>query len=416
MNIKVSSILKTLIFIFIVMKLQYIKLFGGIISIFSERYDTYPEVILYLFMTIICILFALYIGKGQKNSFIRTEILLITLTVIVGLFNAVNQNGHAPLGALSSAMPFMYLILAYPIYMLLIKKSWKLESMLKTIVFLGIGAYAIKALNSFWWNYTGSALWNNLLNSEAWIRNESLRINPPWVSLIFIPVAFYLMKKCEKVSQKIIYVACIASALLYTILIHQARSVLIYESAVLICLLVFERVSARKKLTRYLIIIFGLAFLLNSSFIQELFSSFSVNNSETGGSTLARFNAISYFALQYGNNPVFGIGFLPSEKQYVPLGGHVSDIGILGSFFLLGIPLAIVFMLIILRGFYISYRIKYIDKESYILVVGMTILILFKSINISCFDGIYAFCVPFYIAITEYVFHCCKNKEILKGG
>ena len=144
-------------------------------------------------------------------------------------------------------------------------------------------------------------------------------------------------------------------------------------------------------------------------------NSFSPDNSVSGGSTVARFSAIFKFANMYAKHPFWGIGFLEeAEKNVGMIGaglGHLDDIGVLGSFFTLGIPFLLLAVFLLGRSFYLAYKVKIYHTGYALLLIGMSVILVTTGINISWFNEIYAFAMPLYLGILEYVNYYIKKYK-----
>ena len=406
MKIKYSDILKILIELMLIMKLGFVKLLGSWIPMFETQYDSYPECVLYLFLTVVCILYTRIVLKERANAFLRIEMAIALLIAIAGIIHAQKWNKLDLLAAISSAMPYFYCLLAYPIYVLLKKKYWSIKKIFNFILFWGTLACVLKMINCAAWYFTGAVIWNNLISSSTWILNGSLRINPPCLGILLIPISYYMYVETYRRRDKLKYLVPIGISILYSAVVHQARSILLYQIITIIAMVMFEHVSSLKKCIRYSVLIVATIVVINSSYFEKFLNSFSPTNKVSGQSTIARFNAIALFASKYISHPFWGMGFLSDkEKNVGAIGtglGHLDDIGFLGSFFTLGIPLLLLLLLIIGRTFYLSYKVKRWNSNYSLLLFGMVVLFLTTGINISCFNGIYAFAVPFFVAIVEY--------------
>ena len=135
MEIKYSTLLRVLVEVMLIMKLGFVKLLGSWIPMFSYAYDTYPECILYLIMTIICVLFALGISKERVGVYLRFELGVVLVIVIAGIIHGLKWNNMELMAAVSTAMPFVYLFLAYPIYILLKREYWTIDKMFDFLLF-----------------------------------------------------------------------------------------------------------------------------------------------------------------------------------------------------------------------------------------------------------------------------------------
>lgn len=406
MKVKYGDILKWLIEIMLIMKLGFVKLLGTWIPMFDSQYDTYTECVLYLALTVICVLFAFCIQREKASNYLKIELTVVLVAAVGGILHAMNWNNMELMAAISSSMPYIYLLLAYPVYVLLKRECWSIRKFFDFILFWGTVAYLLKIINSAAWYFTGKVIWNNLISNSNWILNNSLRINPPFAGLLIIPIAYYLMIGETKVGKKIKYLIPILIAVVYSAFVHQARSVLLYQVITLIAMFAFEHVTNRKKIMRYFILIIAAVIVINTSYFESFMNSFSPNNSVSGESTIARINAILMFGNMYAKHPFWGTGFIEEAKKNVgAIGaglGHIDDIGVLGSFFTLGVPFLLLVVLILGRSFYLSYKMKKVNMGYSLLLFGMTVLLITTGINISWFNGIYAFAVPFYVSVVEY--------------
>lgn len=416
MKVKCSTILKWLIELMIIMKLGFVKLLGSLIPIFASPYDTYPECILYLLLTIICVLFAFFIYREKASIYLRIELVVALVTIFCGIIHALNWNNMGFMDVLSSAMPYFYLMLSYPAYVLIKRKYWDIEDFFNFIIFWGTIAYFLKIVNCVSWLFTGKVIWQNLISNSNWILNNSLRINPPFVGLLIIPISYYKMSSEAKIRKKIKYLIPIVVSIAYSAFVHQARSIFLYQIITLVTMYIFEHVTNRKKIVRYIVLIIAVVIVINTSYFENYINSFSPDNSVSGESTIARFNAIATFGNMYIKHPFWGMGFIEESKKNVgSVGaglGHLDDIGVLGSFFTLGIPLLLLMILILGRILYLIYKMQEIHKGYSLLLIGMAVLLIMTGINISWFNGIYAFGIPFYICILEYSrYHIKQSRD-----
>lgn len=418
MKVKICSITKFMTTIMILMNYSYFKLLGNQFSIFSTSYNQYPLVMFYTVMVVLIVALGNTYAGGTK--YLNRLSAICVLTVCIGMFNAMSNNGANFMMALSSGIWYIYVLLAIPLYNLLICDKWNFRKLLKLVLFLGLGAYALRAFISIYYGMTGTLLYPNIAEESAvsgWIRNGALRVNPPFIGIIFAPIAYYLALTTTKKAYRLLYYLSIVAAMLYTVQIHQARSLMIYQLVTIVALFTFEKVNDKKKLFRMAILFIAVVVLINTPWISNLMDSFSGSNADYGNSTVFRINAIVEFGSRYLRKPIFGLGFLTSADQTLSIGGiltgNIADIGILRSIFMLGVPMILVFLLIFSRGFYVYFKVKKngMGNEA-LLVLGMTVLVIMTGINIDLFFGIFAFAIPFYLAITEYVLYKSKENTI----
>lgn len=72
--------------------------------------------------------------------------------------------------------------------------------------------------------------------------------------------------------------------------------------------------------------------------------------------------------------------------------------------------MALLYLVIFIRGVYVAYKARKVDSNISLLVLGMTLLIILTNINIDSFWDIFAFAMPFYISIVEY--SMCRIRMI----
>ena len=405
MKIRYSSIIIFNVFLLLIMQLGYMKLFGNILPIFSTSYISNPLVIFYLVIGIITVVLSLQYSK-VRSKMISVELIMISVIIIIGLCNTSGKYSVQFIYIVACALNYMYFFLALPIYKVLQLKRIRMRMFLSALALLCAGSYGIRAAVSLYYVATGVDILPAIAlegASVGWIRNGILRINPPCLGLIYLPIVFYLYSTSKKVSQKILYIGMMGLGVWYMTYITQARSMMIYQICILFLLLMLKnRPNSKKGIVVTLILICVIVYLINSPMAEKLFASFSSSNAETGASTIARFNAITYFGTQFLHKPLCGIGFLLGKDTRTPIGGDISDIGLLRSVYMLGVGMAILYFVIFIRGIYVACKVKKVNQNVSLLVLGMTLLIMLTNINIDSFWDIFAFAMPIYVAIVEY--------------
>lgn len=416
MKIKYSSVIKFNITLLLLMQLSYTKLLGNIIPIFSTSYISNPLVIFYLSMGIVTILLSGFYSylNGRMLFF---EMLIMAVVIIGALYNTSEKYSTTEfIYVIAFGLNYMYIFLAIPIYRMLRNDDTYFEKLLKTMAILCAGSFIIRAVISLIYVYTGTDILPAIALEGAsigWIRNGILRINPPCLGIIYLPIVFYLYIEAKKIRQRILYIGMMVLGIWYMTYITQARSMMIYQICTLIFLLMLKnKPNSKKGIVATIVIICCCVALINLPAAEKLFESFSEKNAAMGGSTTARFNAIAYFGMKFLKNPFTGIGFLLGTDTRVPIGGDISDIGLLRSIYMLGLGMAVLYIVLFCRGIYVSYKIRKYDSNLSILVVGMTFLIILTDINIDCFWDIFAFAMPFYVAIVEYAMYRTKVDSV----
>lgn len=413
LKVRYSSIIKFNIFLLLTMQLGYTKLLGNVFPIFSTSYISNPLVMFYLAIGCITILLSLFYSE-MGSRMISIEFLIMLIVVTIGLINTSEKYSVDFIFIAASALNYLYFFLALPVYKILRLERIEFRKFLKILTFLCAGSYVIRGAISLYYAATGVDILPAIALEGAavgWIRNGVLRINPPCLGLIYLPITFYLYSTAEKLKQRVLYVGMIVLGVWYMTYITQARSMMIYQICILILLLMLKnKPNSRKGIIGTALLICVVVYLINSPAAEKLIASFSASNTETGASTVARFNAISYFGMQFLQKPLSGIGLLLGRDTRTPIGGDISDIGLLRSVYMLGVGMALLYLVIFIRGVYVAYKARKVDSNISLLVLGMTLLIILTNINIDSFWDIFAFAMPFYISIVEY--SMCRIRMI----
>lgn len=367
----------------------------------------------YLAIGCITILLSLFYSE-MGSRMISIEFLIMLIVVTIGLINTSEKYSVDFIFIAASALNYLYFFLALPVYKILRLERIEFRKFLKILTFLCAGSYVIRGAISLYYVATGVDILPAIALEGAavgWIRNGVLRINPPCLGLIYLPITFYLYSTAEKLKQRVLYVGMIVLGVWYMTYITQARSMMIYQICILILLLMLKnKPNSRKGIIGTALLICVVVYLINSPAAEKLIASFSASNTETGASTVARFNAISYFGMQFLQKPLSGIGLLLGRDTRTPIGGDISDIGLLRSVYMLGVGMALLYLVIFIRGVYVAYKARKVDSNISLLVLGMTLLIILTNINIDSFWDIFAFAMPFYISIVEY--SMCRIRMI----
>lgn len=408
MKVRISTIIKWIIVLLLVMQLSYTKLLGGLLPIFSTSYISNPLVMFYLMMVIVSVILSAIYAGGLRNKVLLFDVVWMFFIVGNAIIVTMNQYQCELITAVAYAMNYSYILLAIPLYRILALQRWKLDNYLKALVLLCAGAYIIRGTISLCYVATGANLCPAITlegASENWIRNGILRINPPCLSLLYLPSVFWLLSKSRKFIQKAGYIILIILGVGYMTVITQARSMMIYQFFVLTLLVLLKnKPNSRKYLVTTVIIGIIAVIFINSPMANQLIDSFSTKNAETGGSTMARFYAIFYFGDKFLKTPLRGIGFCLGKASKAFPGGDISDIGLLRSVYMLGSGMIVIYLVMFIRGFYVAWKVRKMDRDDCLLVLGMTLLFVLTDINIDCFWDIFAFAVPFYIATVEYIY------------
>lgn len=401
MEVKISSIEKFLIVLFLLMQLSYFKLFGDALDIFAYPYNPKPLQMFYFFVSIIIILFGL--RRLQHASMIFwVEIICCVFPTAVNFI--IEASSGVEMGdLLGYVLPFWYVLLAVPILGLLQSGQWKFDQMIQVLIILITGALLIRMAIVFVYSVSGSIIFSNIALESAgenWIRDGRLRVNPCSLHLLLIPISYYWIIRNPK--KRMLGIIGLGVGLIFPMYATQARSMTLYGILTVLVMYLFQNTSEKKKLLKYFISFLVIVAVINTKQFNAFVDSFSINNSETGGSTAVRLEAVAYYGKMFLENPILGNGFTNNLYSGQTVIGNITDIGIVGALFRVGIFIAVFYLLLIYDGFSVLFWKKSKQREVQTLLLGCAISIMLTEINIDCFVGLFALSVPFVVAFMEY--------------
>ena len=400
MKIKISTIEKTSIVFFLLMQLSYFKLFGNVLNWFAYSFNPKPLQIFYFVMVLTLALLGIRHLKHTSRVF-WLEIVCCIFPTTVNIFIEVN-NGADLSDLMGFILPFWYVLLAVPVLRLLQSGQWEFDKMIKTLIILIIGSLCIRMVIVFYYSISGITLFPNIAMEgavENWVRNGRLRVNPSSLSILLIPLSYYWILQHPK--KRLLGIVGIIVGLLYPGYATQARSMMLYGIVTVGAMYLFQNVSEKMKLFRYFAIIIIFVIVVNTKQFNTFFDSFSATNAETGLSTSVRLAAIAYYGGMFLKNPMWGNGFTRTVYSGNMVIGHITDIGIIGVLFQVGILIGVFYLVLIIGGLAQIHK-KQNDNNIQLLIFGCSVAILLSEINIDCFIGLFALSIPFIIAITEY--------------
>lgn len=399
MKIKISTIEKSLIVILLMMQLGYFKLFPGIFQLFAYSFNPKPlQLVYFVFVLVIVVLGFKWLRNTSKIFWV--EIICCILPAAVNFFIEVN-NGMKMGDLLGYILPFWYVLMAIPLFGLLQSGQWEFDKMIKMLIILTVGSLLIRMLIVLYYSISGVILFPNIaLESAAknWTRNGRIRVNPSVMSLLLIPISYYWILRYPK--KRLLGIIGIVVGLIYPMYVTQARSMMLYGVITVVVMYLFQNVSEKSRLLRYFFIIVIFVLILNTKQFNSFLDSFLTSNETTGGSTSYRLSALAYYGGMFLKNPVWGNGFTRTVYSGQVIIGHITDIGIVGALYRVGIFIAVFYLIIIGSGLKQIFKNK--SSEIQLLILGCSIAVLLTEINIDCFVGLYAFSMPFVIAMIEY--------------
>lgn len=406
MIIRKSTVSKILIMLLVLMHLCFFQILFENSALFKDAFISKPRGMLFLLMVFLSVLCVYSLHEVYRSRFLQFEIVILILLWARAAVGGM-QDGYAWGEVVVLLRPYIYPILAIPLYKLLQSERWSVAAVAKFIVLAATIDTAARMADSLSMSFTGSLIWPNLVNGDMGYRNEIYRINPCTLNVIVVPLAYYLYRTSDRMSKRVFWLLCIVFDIVYTLYFWQARSAAIYKIALLIILFYTDRTSSKKKIIRMLLGVIAVAIILNTPIVSSFLGTFSESNQVYGGSTSARINAIAYFSIQYLKNPILGIGLLPTDLRYAVGGGMLEDLGFLYGIFQLGFLMILFYVFCFGRGIYVYFKVRRFDHDSAQLIIAMSSLFIMFGINIDSFY-LFALAIPIYIGITEHIYSDCK--------
>ena len=367
-------------------------------------------------LSVLCFLLCLWKFR-RSNKFLNLSIGIIIVAAIIAVFRSEDVFTTA----LLSSLNYYYVLAAIPIYSLLVNKRWPLKNLLRSITIIAFLSYFLKGGITIIEYITGNVVFPTIaLESVGRLsyRNHFLRINPPAFGIIIIPIAMYLYYT-ETIKRKKLFSLGVAFiSIIYSGLIHQARSMLVYQLLEFIFLILLRYKGRPRNVVIFSIVATGFVFFVNSSIGNEFIDSFSPEGLY-GNSTTSRLYAYSYFGSKWLNSSLFlGTGFLQGNN-YTLMGeftiqASLWDIGFLTTIVQMGLLALSSYILFIVYGFKAGKRIEKYDKSLKLLAYGIVVSMILTAINIDWFIDIFAVSVPIGFAVIAYIGYLCGSENQLE--
>jgi len=396
----------------IAMNLEIFKIFG----------DTWPlgNPNRYGILTILFSLITIVVILGTKKRipvFIQIICLGIFARIVYAIWNC-KVPGYTKLDALQFCKNYLYVFASMPLYYLIKIKPGKLNRVLKNIFILTMISHIIKTFVSIIYFISGYIIFPAIAYHESWIRYGFLRMVPPMTANIIIPIAFYLYLEEKSQRKRIWYIISIIYSILFSAIIYASRFMTVCQLAILIYLIMIERRSSIKKLIAISVFIFMALLFLQSGFFDRVISTFDVNNSTYGGSTIARLTGFQYYISRLMENPIWGIGIIGSGysyKNWIVIDGwrigDLTDVGFLFTAVQYGLIIIIFEIILIVRLIILAIRTRKKNMDSLsMLLWGISLSLLICNLVIDTFY-LYAITVPLSMALVSYTYDLLNRNN-----
>ena len=402
MKLRITQLLKFNILFLVVLSLSLLKPFGILTSGYPWRV---------VVATISIVSFLICILANRKFSTARKHVCFMILIVLCCLCVGLINGKASAYDTLFSWCPYLFSLLALPILYVLERKTISLERLLTFIVWMTFISYVVRIGISLVEHYTGQLYFKSIYLESAvenWYRNGYLRINPPCFAIIIVPICLYLFFFEDKKKEKIFFVFIVVLAIYYSIFVHASRGMIIYQLAEVIAMFLFKKKRGIKQLLLYLALIISIIIFANSSYFNIFLDFFSKSSTTYGGSNLVRESSYAYALEMFFKNPILGNGIIESNSLVY----NLSDTGFLYTITRFGLCSIYFYLVLLINGISagVAAR-KNKNNNEAALVYGLIFSVFITGISIDCFYTIFAFSVPFVMAIIVYIGSCSTEKE-----
>ena len=209
---------------------------------------------------------------------------------------------------------------------------------------------------------------------------------------VTVLISFYDMLFWKNISRKKTFIATISFllALLSIVFVDQSR-IYIIQSVISIIVIYFitnkNKINLKTVSYAFAIFLIGLMLLL-----PKITSIINALNDSSNGSSYARIGAINYYLSIIGNYLFTGLGIVNPDEgtfQYILIHGgegiyYFDDIGIIGILASMGIVMVVWYVLILIKNFKLSFKIKNNNKKA--LSIGLSVMMLLGIMTGSYLD------------------------------
>ena len=413
MKVTTSQLMLGAIYLLIAMNLEVFKIFGD--SLFLGNSNRY------ILLTVIFSILAIFLASLQYGSKTPTYLFLISLPLIFRVIFAIlsaDIQGYSIYDHIQYCRGYLCIIFAFPIYYVLKYRGTSLRNFVKIVFLIAFASVLIKSFVSIYNFFTGTIIFPAVVYRDTWYRYGLLRMQPPGVLNISIPMgAFLAYTECKR-SKRVQYYFMTILIIVFSAMIHGSRFTAIYQTAALIFIIMIRRKSQARSFILFLVFVIGAIIISETGIWDSIIGSFNITNQEFGGSSAARIIALDYFGKQISNHPIWGVGILGysySSSLHITSGnyamGDLTDLGILYSVMQFGFIITMTIIILLVRLFTIGSKARKAGNEPYcILLWGVGLCLILSNITMDVFT-FYSISVPIAIAIGEYC-----NLEISRMG
>lgn len=361
--------------------------------------------ILLLFM------WSITVRAGGATKYLKRYIISVVLIVIIPQSIYAFSLGETMDGYIDVMRGPICLLLSIPVLVFMVKDG-SIERVWNMVTTLTVISLSLLMINMFFLNNMG----NSILPFDYFQAPDIKRGG--WYRILLISdflstSAIYMFckfiyEKRNNIKYFIAFIVCIISE----IYIEQSR--MIVMSIVAACIVVYAQSLKKNKKWFYFAAVIFVFVGVYGDWFSSFFSSFSVDNSGLGISTLTRFNEISYAFQLIKQHPLMGTGMVHDYYFIVNGEGLIyqfdhTDIGLLGCFTYIGIAGTLVYFIFpYIRCIKTLKKYEKYNRTdlNFKFMLGIFVYITVTAVTILITDNARIFAWPFILAFFEF----CRNK------
>ncbi|MGP6146516.1 O-antigen ligase family protein [Jeotgalibaca sp. A122] len=380
---------------------------------------TYILIILYMALLLMLLKKSFKIKITKKNKFLAIYLIIQIILSILLMYRSMKIYNQSAFDLLMAADYLMMPVTAC-VFIKAMKDKVGFEKMMSIVFSMLLFIQIIIFLQGVSYSLIGVIPFKGM-SSTGLPRFRYGRIRAEWSSINFIGFTYSVSELWhhhkEITSKKKVYWMLGLSAI-NLIVFCQTRAILIASLLSCMAMLVLSSSRSKKKWMMMIVAVVCSVLLISGGALSNFISSFDING-DLGGSTSVRLHEIEYYWMAFKNNPIFGLGLVRPIRPDLKLvygglaGGTPTDVGLLGLAAETGLIGILLFVILLLRFFYIIKKIW--KKSTYSLfLVGIIsyIVATLPSLIVTNITRIVA--LPLCIAIFESVYYNVKLMEKAK--
>ncbi len=393
--------------------LLYVVKIPSSLKIFWSQYDKTVLTVISVFLILLVLMSDNKIMTRSK-FLISYFIIMVISFIALTLFSRICYPLQTTTNTFRQWSGYLLVVLAFPLLKMFIEQHGysKMLYWLNRMVFV---YYVIILFQSFIYSISGVFF----MTLDEYTRNDTIRIVlgslGDWMILYNFDNWFCKRnneKRWFSFIQTILGFFCL-------LLVQQTRA---FTLTIFICIgvIVFMNSTSPKKTFRnLLLILIAIIALKYSGVLDSFVNTFTGDNEQYTGSSIARLGAVNYYWSAFLSNPLFGQGII-ANTAYISIEHgpfriyNYSDVGCVGLLAQIGIFIIPIYLWPLLRwgriAIGIAMKKEYRKEWGFVVTMYAYLLCTTPTLIITNVERIFLF--PFYFAIYEYIVYLFSNIRI----